>query len=157
MVGAGEVGDQRSGWREQDGVAVLDGFAAQGDGQVGLAHPGRPQKQQRVAVADPAAGGQLAHLLGVEARLGVEVEVVEGPHGRELRDGRPHPDPPLVLPGDLRFAEEGQGLAQVELLACRLVQQAVQLVTDGRQLQPGQVRDEALVVEGHQPPPIASA
>ena len=48
-----------------------------------------------------------------------------------------HLDAPLVLAGDLALAEQRQRLAQGQLAPARLVQQAVELVADRGQLEPG--------------------
>jgi hypothetical protein len=44
---------------------------------MGLADARRAEQQERVAVGDPAAGGELADPVRIEARLRGEVEAVE--------------------------------------------------------------------------------
>jgi hypothetical protein len=51
-----------------------------------LAHARRAQQQEVLAVGDPAALGQVAHLLGVHGRLRLEVEAGEVLHYREVRE-----------------------------------------------------------------------
>jgi hypothetical protein len=51
------------------------------------------------------------------------------------------PDAPAVLARDLKLDQEGQGL-QGHLAPRRLVDQAVELVANGGQLQPGQPASE---------------
>jgi hypothetical protein len=67
-----------------------------------------------------------------------------------------HLDAPLVLAGNLALAQEGDGLAQRQLAPGCLVEQAVELVADRGQLQPGQHADQDVVIEfHHQPPPTS--
>ena len=106
----------------------------------------------------PAAGGQLTHLLLVDRRLRREVEAIQLAHRREVRDLAGHLDPPLIAACDLALAQQGQRLAQGQFAPRRLVQQAVQLVADRGQVQPGQPAvQRGLVRAHHQPPPTASS
>ena len=57
--GFGELVDQLRGQGVLDPVAVFGGGGAQRDQQVGLAGAGVPDQTQRLAVADPVAGGEL--------------------------------------------------------------------------------------------------
>ncbi len=59
---------------EQGGVATATRLVGQRLGQVGLAHAGGAADQYVVFVADVGAGGQIQHLLAVEAGVEVEVE-----------------------------------------------------------------------------------
>ena len=76
--------------QEQDPVTRLRGLHRQGDGQVGLAHPRRPQQQDVLRPAHEPQGGELPHHLGVNGRLEVEVELLQG-----LQPGQPG----LLQPG----------------------------------------------------------
>jgi hypothetical protein len=122
--------------REEDAVAVLDGLAPESDCEMRLADSRRPKKQERVAVGDPAAGGELSHLLFVHGRLGAVVEVFERANERKLGDGQPHRQAALVFPRNLGLKQMGQRLAKRELLARHLVKQAVELLTDSGELEP---------------------
>jgi len=51
---------------------------------MGFPDAGRPQQEQAVAVTDPAAQRQLAQLVGIERRLRLEIEAVQGAGEREL-------------------------------------------------------------------------
>ena len=67
-----------------------------------------------------------------------------------------HLDPPFVAPADLALDEEGHGVAQAQLALGGFVEQAVELIADGGQLQPGQHVGERLAVGVHdQVPPAA--
>ena len=134
----GEAGDQRRGGDEQDRIALADGGAAERDRQMRLADAGQARQQRRVAVGHPPAGGKLAHLLLVERGLGGEVEAVEVAQGGKVGDLGPHLDAPFVAPTDLAFDKQGHGVAQPRLALRRFVEQAVKLVADGGQPQPGQ-------------------
>src|SRR5213592_3003069 len=96
-----EVGEERRRRGEEHGVASLDDGAAEGDRQVRLADAGRPEEERILGAGDEAAGGQLAHELGVDGGLKLEVEVLQGFHRREVRDLDPHLDPAALLGGHL--------------------------------------------------------
>ncbi len=81
-----QPGDQRHRRGEQHRVALPHRLAPEGDSEMTLPHPGRPLNQQGVAVGDPAAGREIAHLLGVERGLGGEVEALQRAHAGELGD-----------------------------------------------------------------------
>ena len=66
-----------------------------------------------------------------------------------------HLDPALVLAGNLALTQEGQGFAQGHLSPGRLVEQVVELVADGCQLQARQHLEQGVVVDHRQPPPAA--
>ncbi len=65
-VGLAEAAHRGDGGGEQHRVAVPNGLAAQGHGQVGLAHPGRAEQRQGVALGDPAAGDLFPEPAGVD-------------------------------------------------------------------------------------------
>jgi hypothetical protein len=116
---------------------------------MGLPDTGRPEQQQRFTVRNPAAGRQLAQMAGIERGLGGEVEGLEVAHAGKMGDLDPHLDPSLVLAGDLALAQKGQRLAQGQLAPGRLVDQVVQLVSDGGELQPRQPSRQDLMIYGH--------
>ncbi len=121
-----------------------------------LADPRRPEQKQRIAVGHPAASGELAKLLLVERGLGGEVEAVEIAQGREVGDLGRHLDAPFVAPADLALAQKGHRVAQAQLALGGFVEQAVELIADGGQLQPGQHVGERLAIGVHdQSPPAA--
>ena len=119
----GEAGDQRRGRDEEHRVVLPDRFAAERDREMGLADPGWAEEQEHIAMGDPAAGGELADLVRIEARLRGEVEVGELAGAGKVRDLQRHLDSPLVLARHLALAEEGDGLAKGEILPRRLVEQ----------------------------------
>jgi hypothetical protein len=67
-----------------------------------------------------------------------------------------HLDAPLVLAGDLALDQEREPLAQGQLALGGLVQQAVELVADCGQLQPGQGLGQTGVIDVHDQPPPAT-
>src|SRR5918996_909469 len=157
-VRPGERRYQRRRLNEQDRVAGKDRGPPDRDGEVGLADARRPEQQQRLAVGDEPAGCEIADLLRVERGLGFEVEAGEVPHVRELRDRHRHLDPALVLAGDLPLAEQGERLAQGQLALRGLVEQAVELIADRRQLEPGEHLLKMRGLGDHdQPPPTAAS
>ena len=127
--------------------------------QVRLADARRTEQQQRIAVGDEAAGGEVADLRAVKRGLGGEVEAGNVPHERELRQTEAHVDAALILPGDLALAEERQRIAQGQLRAHGFVEEAAELIAHRRQLQPRQHPVEVVLrvcVHHHAPPATAS-
>jgi hypothetical protein len=103
-------------------------------------------------------------LLRVHRRLRVVLEVLQRAHARELGDRHAHLDAPLVLARYLGRAQHRQRLAQVQLGPPGLVQQGVELVAYGGELQSREHRLEVVqqldrlgLLDGghHQPPPSA--
>src|SRR5215208_5335850 len=79
-------------------------------------------------------------------------------HEREAGKPDAHLDAPLVLAGDLALAEHPQRLADRQLAPARLIDQAVELVADGCQLEAGEHRHQMIVGGIHQkPPPIRAS
>jgi hypothetical protein len=127
-MGLGEGGEEPGGRGEQDGEAEPHGFTAEGHGQVRLADTGRAQQEQGIAIGDPAAGGKIADLLGVERGLGVELEAVEGTDEGELGDTEAHLDAPLLAMADLGLAKQVERVADREVATSGLVQKTVEPV-----------------------------
>ena len=152
----GELGHQRGRRREQDAVAGHDGLAAESNCQMRLAHAWRTQKQHGLAVGDEAAGGDLADLSLVDRGLGGEVEAGEVPHRGKAREPEGHVDAALVAPGDLALAEHGERLPDRQFAPSGFIDQAVELITQRRQLQPAQQGNE-MVMAIHQKRPPATA
>src|SRR5439155_25091079 len=121
-----------------------------------LADPGRAEQQQGIAMGDPAAGRELADLHPIDRGLGGKIEAVEIAQRREVGDLGGHLDASLVAAADLALAQEADRLAQSELAPGRLVDEIVELIADGSQMEPGQHALERLMIETHhQPPPMA--
>src|SRR5690606_4296793 len=155
-LGLAELGHQRVRRHEQHAVAGADHFAAKRDGKMRLADAGRAEEQERVAVGNEAPRGKLPQLLRVERWLRVEVEARELAHERELRDRQMHLDPALVLARDLALAEERQCLAEREIEAARLVEEPIELIANGGELQPRQhARERVDDCFHHQLPPAS--
>src|SRR5262249_47073294 len=67
-----------------------------------------------------------------------------------------HGDAPLVAPVELALAQQGDGVAQAELTPDSLVEETIELIADGGQMQPGQhVADRFGVAAHHHLPPAA--
>ena len=64
-------------------IAGVDRRPGQRHGQHGLADTGRPDEQDVGGVLQEPQRGELVHQLFVHRRLGVEVEVLQTPHGRQ--------------------------------------------------------------------------
>src|SRR5207244_11194837 len=75
--GAGQGGNEDGGRGEEHAVATLDGLEAEPDGEMGLAHPGRPEDYQVLPVLDEATHAEGLDLLAVDGRLIAEVETVQ--------------------------------------------------------------------------------
>lgn len=154
----GERGHHRRSGGEQRRVAVLDRFAPEGDGKVSLADSRRAEQQQRITVADPTAGGQLAHQLRVQRGLRRELEALERSYERKLGDRARHLDATLVLARDLRFAQQLHRVEQRELAPRGRVQQVIELIADRGQLQARQHARERFQIGSvglHQAPPVS--
>jgi hypothetical protein len=86
-------------------VAGLDGFDAEGDGEVGLADAGQAEEQDVLSALDEAEPGELADLPAVDRGLKVEVELVQALDPGQTRqlqtalDAALVPAPPLGLQG----------------------------------------------------------
>ena len=75
--GFDELVHEPGGEGVSDAVALLGGGGAERDEQVGLAGAGAPDQAQRVAAADPVAGGELVDGGRVDVGVRGEVEVGE--------------------------------------------------------------------------------
>src|SRR5690606_23329018 len=134
----------------------------EGHREMGLAHSGWAEQQERIPIADPAAGSELLDELGIEGWLGVELEALERAHEGELGDGTRHLDAPLVLARDLGLAEELHGVEQRELAPASGIQEAVELIADGGEFEArehARERFEIGIVGRclHQPPPTTAS
>jgi hypothetical protein len=108
---------------------------------VRLTDAGRTQQHHHLGIGDEPPGRDLADLLFVERGLGGEVEAVEIADKWEARQPDAHLDPPLILTADLALAEQRERLSNGQLTPGCLVDQAVELITDRRQLEPVEHRD----------------
>ena len=89
-------------------------------------------------MADPAAGGQIPDLPRIDRGLGVEVEAFERAYAREAGELHAHLDASAVAAGDLALGQEQQRFAQRHLRPAGFVEQAVELVADRSEPQPGE-------------------
>src|SRR5689334_7230249 len=153
----GELGEESGGRHEQGGVAGQDRRAAKRNGQMRFAYSRRAQQQQVVAIGDPPGGSEIADLLGIDRRLGGEVEALEVADHREVGELQCHVNAAGVLAGDLPLTQEGERLAHVEIGAGCLVEQAVKLVADAGELQSAEHVGEPIGRDLHQKPPPTSA
>src|SRR5262249_9160737 len=90
--GPGQRTDERGGRGEQHAVAVFDGLEAEPDREMRLAHAGRPEDDQVLAMLDEVAGTERLDLLLVDRRLVAEIEALQALDEREPRQLRPHGD-----------------------------------------------------------------
>src|SRR3569623_2673695 len=86
-------------------MAGRDSGAAERDRDMRLADAWRPEQQDVFRLRDEVAGGELADVLGVERRLDLEVELLEGLHHGEVRDLDSHCDATLLLGVELLAKE----------------------------------------------------
>jgi len=75
---------------------------------------------------------------------------------REVGDLPRHRDAPLVLARDLALTKEGERLTQGELAPRRFVDEVVELIANGGELEARQPTGEGLMVDGHDQPPPAT-
>ncbi|MER0485060.1 hypothetical protein ABR737_43215 [Streptomyces sp. Edi2] len=106
------LGGEFRGGGEVDAVAGIDGCSSERDGQHSLAHSGRADEQHVGGVVEEAEGGQVADQLLVDAGLGGEVEVGQGPGLGQA--GEPFPGGEFAGFGglDLDLQEPLQGCGQ---------------------------------------------
>ena len=142
---------------EQHGVPGQDRFAPEGDGKMRLADARRSEQQHVLAIGDPAGAGELTDLLGIDRGLRREVKAGEVAHEREARELQRHLDAPLVLAGNLALAEQDEGLAQAQLLPAGFVEQPIELIADGGELESREHIGQAIGSGMHQKPPPSSA
>src|SRR5438874_1760255 len=153
-----EVGEERRRRGEEHGVASLDDGAAEGDRQVRLADAGRPEEERILGAGDEAAGGQLAHELGVDGGLKLEVEVLQGFHRREVRDLDPHLDPAALLGGHLIAQQLVEEIDVRRLHPRRFAQRRIEAIGERAEAQPLEMIDDTGVDElGTHPPTSATA
>ena len=72
-----EVAHQIEDGAVEDLLALLDGFVAQGLGQMRFADSGRAEEEDVFAFAEVIAGGQFEDLFAVDGRVELPVEVFE--------------------------------------------------------------------------------
>src|SRR3569832_2988888 len=121
-------------------MAGLDSGAAKREHNKHLADAWRPEQQDVFRLRDEVAGGELADELGVERRLELEVELLEGLHHGEVRDLDSHCDATLLLGVELLAKESveeveirglfarGVGERSLEPVRCRAQPQALHRV-----------------------------
>jgi len=80
----GEVAHEVEDGAVVDGVAVADGFAPEGLGEVAFADAGRANEEDVAGFGDEVAGGELMDTLARDAGIEAEVEAVEGARFAEV-------------------------------------------------------------------------
>src|SRR5262249_39051609 len=129
------------------------------DGEVGLAHPGRAEDEEILAVLEEVARGQCLDLLLVEGGLVGEVEGLEALHEREASERRPHRDVLGGLRRDLLAEEPVQEVGVGELLRGGVLEQRLQSLAALEEPQALQELLEALELGGRHgvtaPAPLA--
>ncbi len=124
-----------------------------------LADAWRPKQQHVVPVGEVASGFQLADERPIDRRLQGEVEVLQAALQGEVGDLGPHLHALLVLGCDL-FAQHAVEEVQVAaLLLGRVLEQGLQPVAGGDELEPRQVAGDPLELRalGHHDAPPATA
>jgi hypothetical protein len=90
--------------------------------------------------------------LGLGSGIAVDTCVLPTPGGPSSSTA-----PSLIAASNLALAEQGQGVADCQLPAAGLIDQAVELVAQGGLLQPVQRGDQMIMVGHQKPPPIAAS
>jgi hypothetical protein len=86
----------------------LDGFDAEGDGQMGLADAGRPEQDDILGALDEAQPGELPDLLAVDRGLELEVELVQRLDPGQAGEFEAALDAPLMAAAPLGFERLGE-------------------------------------------------
>ncbi|MBK8653199.1 MAG: hypothetical protein IPN20_04720 [Haliscomenobacter sp.] len=87
----------------------------------------------------------------------LNIEAVQRPGEGELGQPHGHVQSALFTAGHFGLAEKRQGLAQVQVTTSRFIQQGVELIAQGGQLQPGEQAGENVGIDVHQPPPNSAS
>src|SRR5690349_1128683 len=95
-AGQGKVGEQPRHPLVDDGVVVAAGLLAEGAGQPGLPHPGRPLDDQVLPGLDPAALGELLEQGAVETAAAAPVDVLDAGLVAQLGEPQPRLEPAVV-------------------------------------------------------------
>lgn len=125
--GPGQASQERLQRQEEDPMARFRGFHPQGDRQVGLAHPGRPEQDDVLGPLDETEAGQLAHDLAVQTGLEGEVKLVEGLDPGEACEGQPGLDALEMAPRPLGREGLGEELLVGKIPFGRLLADGLQL------------------------------
>jgi len=128
-------------------MPVLDGSAAQRDGQVGLADAGRAEQDDVLAVGDEATRRELLNEPLVERRLEREVEIVERLDRGEVRNLHAHGDALAVLGVHLVAQELVEEVEVRGLLVGGLAEERVEPLGEMAQAQLLEMLDDACVYE----------
>jgi hypothetical protein len=153
-----ELCEERCRGHEQHRMAGLDGGAAERDCQVRLTNAGRPEHEHVFGAGDEAAGRELAHELGIDRRLELELELLERLHRWEVRDLDPHRDALLLLGLGLLGEHLIKKVEVCGLGACGLRQDAVEALRHGTEPELEQpLLDASTDDVAHEAPPAASA
>src|SRR6059058_3696808 len=124
--------------------------------EVRLADAGRPEEERILGAGDEAAGGQLAHELGVDGGLKLEVEVLQGFHRREVRDLDPHLDPAALLGGHLIAQQLVEEVDVRRLHPRRFAQRRIEAIGERAEAQPLEMIDDTGVDELVTHPPASA-
>jgi hypothetical protein len=139
------AGCEVGGGGEVGAVAGVDGLAGQTCGEHGLADPGGPDHQDVGGGLEVAAGRQVVDQPGIDARLGVVVELVQGRVGGQAREAEPAGEPSGLGGGDLDPQQPFQSRGHGEVLGPGLVQHGGQGRGRVDQLEGAQVSAQLLV------------
>ena len=133
-------------------VAPIDRFAPECDRQVRLAQHRRPEQQQGLPVARSAPVAQIPDLPRIDRGCASVRSLRAMRTYGEARELHTHLDAPCYCrAGRLTLGQEQQRFAQHHLCPAGFVEQAVELVADRRQVQPGE-QSGSRWVDHHQPP-----
>lgn len=108
MVGDGEPGDPVVGGVEEHRGAGVGGFNTEADGEVGLPDAGWAEQDHVLGLGDEGAGGEVGEDVAAQAGEVVEVEVLQGLHGREVGGADPHDRSGGFPVGGLALQDRGQ-------------------------------------------------
>ncbi len=100
----------------------LDGFVADGLGQVSFAHTRRPDEKHIGGFADEGAGGQFVNLFAVDGGIELPVELLQGFQMPEVSGfGAPF-EHSLLAHGQFILEDEFQKIRVVQTVGCRFLE-----------------------------------
>lgn len=154
----GEGADQRSGRREEDPIAVLDGLEAQPDCEVSLPDTGRAQEDDVLACLHKPTDREGLNLLLIERGLIAEVEGLQGLDEGEAGEARPHSDMLLGFRDDLLLEDGLEEVGVVPLPRAGVLEEGFQPFATLEEPEPLAVLLEPFELRGgHDTPPAWAA
>ncbi len=139
-----EPRDQIGERRVVHAAPALRGDDRETDGQMRLADAGGPEEDDILLALEELEGVQALELIALHGRLKGEVEVVEGPHGRQARTPHRRLEATLIAERDMATEEGLHGGARRELPRINAAQNLIDRFEGAGHLAVGELGPEAI-------------